>query len=171
MKSIITFFCFFILYFSTYAYATDDEYNNAVQFIQERKFEDALPILQKLAAEGDLDAQNNLGAMYEHGHGIAIDLKKAAYWYLESAKKGSFVAQHNIGVAYFSGRGVKKDEEEGLAWIFMAASGGIAESNNVAMLMKKKMEKQQIDKSLIRYQELNRQFGLLNDTPETFRLN
>jgi TPR repeat protein len=42
----------------------------------------------KAAAQGDAQAQYNLGVMYEKGVGVAKDSKQAATFYREAAKQG-----------------------------------------------------------------------------------
>ena len=145
--------------------ATDAEYNYAVDLLQDRKFTKALPIFRKLAKEGDIDAQSNLGAMYQHGHGVSKNLTTAAHWYLPAAKKGSTIAQYNIGIAYFYGQGVTQNRIEGLAWVHMSLWGGLKESEKVAGKMKNKMSKQQTDEALKRLVELNNEFGIFKSNP------
>ena len=41
----------------------------------------ALRELKPLAEQGDAYAQNNLGSMYESGHGVPQDNKTAVKWY------------------------------------------------------------------------------------------
>ena len=164
---------FLVCVLSTFASpgkATDEEYNVAVQLIQQRKFEQALPLFTKLSNEGDRDAQNNLGAMFQHGHGVPVDLQKAAYWYLESAQKGNNVAQHNIGIAYFHGQGLAQNKQEGLAWILMSIWGGLSQSEPIAKRMKAQMSQQEIIQASKTLMELNSKYGIFTDTPAPFEL-
>jgi TPR repeat protein len=46
--------------------------------------------------QGEAKAQNNLGVMYENGHGLPIDLDIAIYWYEEAARKGNRNARANL---------------------------------------------------------------------------
>jgi TPR repeat protein len=170
MKFSITFLICVLLSFTLLANAIDDEYNFAVQLVQERKFEQAHSLFKKLSSEGDRDAQNNLGAMFQHGHGVSVDLRKASYWYLKSAQKGNSVAEHNIGIAYFYGQGVTRNKEEGLAWIFMSILSGLAQSEPFAKRMKEQMSQQQITKAFERLMALNKKYGIFSDTSEAFEL-
>lgn len=168
MRFLISFLVFYLSIAAPFASATDAEYNSAVQMIQNKKFDQALPILLKLANEGDRDAQNNLGAMYQHGHGVSINLGAAAHWYLLSAKKGNNVAEYNIGIAYFNGQGLPQNKIEGLAWMLMSVWSGLDQSESVASLMKSKMSEQQISKAVQRLMVLNNKFGIFTDTPPPF---
>jgi TPR repeat protein len=40
------------------------------------------------AAQGDLDAQYNLGVCYERGEGVEVDYEEAVKWYRIAAKAG-----------------------------------------------------------------------------------
>lgn len=62
--------------------------------------------LYKLAADnGDLDGQYNLGHVFEHGKGVALDGKRATELYREAAKNGHTYAQNNLGRMFEDGRG------------------------------------------------------------------
>ena len=51
-------------------------------------YEVALVEFTKAADEGDINAQFNLGVMYEHGHGVKQSDLKAAEWYQLAADNG-----------------------------------------------------------------------------------
>jgi serine/threonine protein kinase len=65
----------------------------------------------KAAAQGDSDAQYNIGCFYDHGEGVAIDKKIAMEWYLKAAAQGHSSAQYNSGNGYFNGDGVAIDKQ------------------------------------------------------------
>ena len=54
----------------------------------------ALSELRPLAEQGNVDAQYNLGLMYDKGHGVPQDLVQAHKWFNLSAAKGD-----NVGAA------------------------------------------------------------------------
>ena len=60
------------------------------------------------AEQGAVDAQNNLGLMYDLGQGVPQDDKEAVKWYRKSAEQGLAIAQHNLGWMYDNGRGVPR---------------------------------------------------------------
>lgn len=68
-----------------------------------------LDLYKHLAEQGDAMAQNNLGLMYEAGHGVTQDFDLAIYWLAKAAKQGSSEAQYNIGRMVYFGNGVAKD--------------------------------------------------------------
>ena len=95
-------------------------YNGASQFkigttyYEEKDYAKALVWLEKAAAKGNADAQNNLGHMYSEGLGVTQDYAKALEWYEKSAANGSAEAQHNIAYMYEKGLGVTQDYAKAL---------------------------------------------------------
>ncbi len=51
-------------------------------------YETALKEFTKAAEDGDMNAQFNLGVMYEHGHGVNQSDLKAGEWYQLAADNG-----------------------------------------------------------------------------------
>jgi TPR repeat protein len=51
---------------------------------------------QKAAAAGSTAAMYNLGAMYEHGHGVAQDYAQARGWYRRAAEAGNGPAAERL---------------------------------------------------------------------------
>ena len=84
----------------------------------------AFKILQPLAAQGDADAQYNLGATYFKGTGVPQDYAQALKWYRLSAAQGDPRAQHNLGVMYEKGQGVPQDSTEAVKWFRLSAAQG-----------------------------------------------
>jgi TPR repeat protein len=82
--------------------------------------------LREWKAQGSAVAQNNVGAMYEHGKGVTQDYQEAVKWYRLSAAQGLAGAQSNLGGMYRDGKGVLQDYREALKWFRMAAAQGDA---------------------------------------------
>lgn len=76
----------------------------------------ALGVWQPLAEQGDADAQNKLGEIYERGLGGRPDYAMAAVWYRRAAEQGLTRAQINLGFLYEKGLGVDKDLKLALQW-------------------------------------------------------
>ncbi len=76
------------------------------------------------AEQGDAEAQNLLGWMYEYGRGVAEDKVEAAKWFRKAAKQGYARAQHWLGLTYYKGDGVPRDYEEAVKWFRKAAEQG-----------------------------------------------
>ena len=87
-----------------------------------------LEILIKSANQGDVEAQYNLGLMYENGQGVLQDYKEAIKWYKKSAEQGDKHAQSNLGRMYRYGWGVSRDYKETVRWYRLAAEQGLAKA-------------------------------------------
>ncbi len=81
-----------------------------------------------LAELGDIEAQYNLGVLYDEGAGVAQDLARAAHWYHKAAEQGFVDAQTNLGIMYLHGQGVVRDLEKAGHWFQQAASKGDADA-------------------------------------------
>lgn len=79
---------------------------------------------QKLAEQGNVEAQHKLGRMYEEGLGVKQDYKEAVKWYLKAAEKGHAQSQYKLGTMYALGKGVSKDTLEAGKWFGKAAGQG-----------------------------------------------
>jgi uncharacterized protein len=84
--------------------------------------------LKLLANQGDLDAQNKLGAAYFNGRGVEKNIAEAQRWFTQAAQKGYAKAQYNLGVMYYAGQGVPQNQAEALNWFSKAAGQGLADA-------------------------------------------
>ena len=84
----------------------------------------------RIAADrGNVDAQFELGLMYNLGDGIKRDVVEAVKWYRKAAEQGSKHAQHNLGTCYEYGVGVgSKDLSQAKFWYEKAAAQGDEEA-------------------------------------------
>lgn len=83
-----------------------------------------------LAELGDVEAQFNLGVLYDEGAGVEQDLAIAADWYRKAAEQGFIDAQTNLGVMYYYGQGVTRDYQEAAKWFRLAADQGDDEASD-----------------------------------------
>jgi TPR repeat protein len=79
-----------------------------------------------LAEAGDVEAQYNLGVMYDNGQGVLQDYAEAARWYRLAADQGNANAQYNLGNTYSNGQGVLQDYAEAVRLFRLAADQGYA---------------------------------------------
>ena len=90
---------------------------------------------QRLANQGDAEAQYNLALMYDEGEEVRQDHFKAFEWYQKAANQGFASAQFNLGVMYRSGEGVRQDYAKALQWYQKAANQRYAASQyNIGIL-------------------------------------
>ena len=81
-----------------------------------------------LARAGDIDAQFNLGALYESGFGTAADLEKAAHWYRQAASRRLAPARVALMRLHQAGALDADAEEDPVALLEAAARAGSAEA-------------------------------------------
>jgi len=81
----------------------------------------ALNAFQSLAAQGNAEAQNNLGELYAKGQGVPQDYAQARQWYEKAAAQGHALAQNNLAELYFAGLGVPQDYVRAYLWVSLAA--------------------------------------------------
>ncbi len=74
------------------------------------------------AQEGDAEAQNIVGQVFEKGLGQPVDYKSALQWYTKSAEQGNSQAQLNLGHMYEKGLGTAPDQQAADKW-YRKASG------------------------------------------------
>ena len=84
-----------------------------------------------LAELGDVEAQFNMGVIYDEGAGVSQDLAVAAEWYEKAAQQGFVDAQANLGMMYYHGQGVPCDHTKAAGWLQMAADQGDAEARDL----------------------------------------
>ena len=80
------------------------------------------------AEQGNANAQEILGLMYDFGKGVPEDDAEAVKWYRKAAEQGHALAQSSLGVMYDKGEGVLKDEAEAVRWFRLAAEQGDADA-------------------------------------------
>ncbi len=78
-------------------------------FANKQDWKSVFEIMQPLALEGNIQAQGNLGMMYNLGRGVPQDKEKAYWWFSEAAESGNIRAINNLAVMYYNGSYVKKD--------------------------------------------------------------
>jgi TPR repeat protein len=76
------------------------------------------------AAQGDAEAQLQLGMRYAEGDGVIQNDKEAARWFALAAKQGLAEAQYQYGLALLQGRGVVQDYQAAFSWIEKPAQRG-----------------------------------------------
>ncbi|GEM_PF-3540657 len=83
--------------------------------------------LERRTANGDTQAQAELGARYGNGNGVEQDLDKAIALFRDAAAKGEADAAFYLGMANLSGMGVPSNEANAVMWLEKAAANGSAQ--------------------------------------------
>lgn len=125
MKRTIIFLTLIISVFLMYA---DDSYEQACKYYQNKEYDKAMPILERLAKQGNVDAQCYLGSSYEFGKGVEQDDSKAIKWYKKAAKKNKDYALEHLAKYYETGKGVKRDLKKAMSLYRKAADQGSADA-------------------------------------------
>jgi uncharacterized protein YdaT len=81
---------------------------------------------EKAADRGNADAMANLGWLYAHGQGVALDSAKAREWYEKAVAKDNAPAMFHLGYLYDTGFGVPQDYAKAREWYEKAADKGNA---------------------------------------------
>jgi TPR repeat protein len=84
----------------------------------------ALTLLRPLAEQGNAQAQERLGRLYERGKAVPRDYPQALEWHLKAAEQGDAAAQSHAGFLYRSGATGRQDYAEALKWYRRAAEQG-----------------------------------------------
>lgn len=100
------------------------QFDLADEYYQQGNHAKAFEWYTKAAHQGHAGAQNNLGVMYDNGHGVRQDYQKAIEWYTKAAHQGIVGAQYNLGVMYYKGKGVSQDYHKAYEWYTKAANQG-----------------------------------------------
>ena len=79
---------------------------------------------RQAAEKNHATAQNNLGACYYNGVGVARDYAEALKWYRKAAEQGQAMGIYNLGLCYYNGHGVEKNREEAERLLNEAAAKG-----------------------------------------------
>ena len=87
-------------------------------------FTKAFEMLDKLAQEGNSQAQQALGVMYENGQGVKKDEALAMGLYRQAAAKNNESAQYLLGTILERKAGLTNNQSEALKWYRAAATNG-----------------------------------------------
>lgn len=85
-------------------------------------------IWEEMAANGDAQAMNNLGVLYDTGKGVEPDIGRALHWFAKSANAGNPSGMNNYGRMLEQGRGMPANAEEAARWFDLAAREGQSEA-------------------------------------------
>ena len=97
-------------------------YNEACSMIKEERYMNAYFLFRQISSNPY--GQNGLGVCYAYGFYVKKDIEKAAYWFLNAARKGLAIAQFNIGNCYYHDYGISK-RKQAHYWYKKAAEQGL----------------------------------------------
>jgi hypothetical protein len=76
------------------------------RFLAEKNYGEAFKWLRRAAEQGDVEAQQRLGYMYEAGLGVARDEARAGRWYRRAMQSGDVWAHYKAGLSYAASAGI-----------------------------------------------------------------
>lgn len=88
----------------------------------------ARTIWEKLATQGDGQAMNNLGVLYDQGKGADQDMGRALHWFAKAAEANNAAGMNNYGRMLDQGRGMEANPAEAARWFDLAARMGQPEA-------------------------------------------
>jgi TPR repeat protein len=101
-----------------------DQLNRAKAALHGGRYADAKVGFERLAEQGNADAQFYLGRMAAGGMGVPKDPARAIAWYQLAAQQGHTEAQARLGAHHFLGDGVPQSYVEAVRWSRLAAEKG-----------------------------------------------
>ena len=105
--------------------AKKKQVDNAIADHKANDFESGVKRAQPAAAQGDAQAQFDLGNKYYYGQGVTQDHVEALKWYRLAAVQGHATAQNNLGSMHKNGEGVAQDYSEALKWYRLSTVQGV----------------------------------------------
>lgn len=110
----------FFLTGNVFAAVTND-LDQGMQYLQDKQYQKALPLIQKAADEGNVKAMYQMGELYSCNCDF-YDPDKAVYWYRKAADHGNTDAFVQMGKLYFS----KLDDDRAARYFWEGATAGNA---------------------------------------------
>lgn len=91
-------------------------------------FQHAVRVWSSLAEAGHVNAQINLGVMYDYGSGVDRDYEIAARWYRAAAHRGSAAGQYNLALLIADGHARPLAGRTARYWLEQAAAQGFVDA-------------------------------------------
>lgn len=121
------------------AFTHANELEQALNDYDYGRFAAAMNTLEKLAIEGNTEAQYHLAFMYFNGDGVENDDEIAARWFEQAALAGHSGAQDILAYMYLNGRGVAADPVQAYAWYSLAAENGVFLANKIITMLEQEL--------------------------------
>lgn len=109
---------------SAYEMATELVQCDKTSDMTRELFDFIVRLYKEAIDEGNVEAMNDLGALYYDGRGCEQDFTKAVYYYDMAAKSGSRQAQEILGYCYYYGRNMPVDYEKAFHYFALGAFDG-----------------------------------------------
>ncbi|MES0828476.1 tetratricopeptide repeat protein [Ruegeria sp. SCP11] len=102
----------------------DTSLQDGILALEAGNYSEAHEMLLPFGQAGNVDAQYNLGVMYEEGLGVEQDFSEAFRWMNLAATQGDPDAQVRLGLLFENGLGTEADMVEAAKWYRLSAEQG-----------------------------------------------
>jgi hypothetical protein len=102
--------------------SAEDLNDQGIDAYNDRDYPGAMRLWRQAAAQGNRDAEENIGLLYQDGSGVPQDYKQAMQWYQRAAEQGSPTAADAVGLLYKGGFGVARNYGLAMQWFQKAAA-------------------------------------------------
>ncbi len=110
----------------THAMASPLAFQQGWESYERGDYAEAATIWEKLARQGNADAQINLAVLYDAGRGLPRDPHRAARWYRAAADQDNAQAQFNLAMLLRDETSLSEHPDESDNWLNRAATKGFA---------------------------------------------
>ena len=117
---------------SKLGYAQADYQLAFIYYIEKKDNKHAFQYFSKAAEGGIVNAQVQLGIMYDSGIGTAVNKIKSLEWYEKAALQGNIQGMIAYGFELLIGEYLEQDSERGLNYLLYAGENGIPEEKKLA---------------------------------------
>jgi len=125
MTRLVLFISLFLSFALPASAQSDEEVAAARLVFLDGDYATALAVLRPAAEAGNAVAQNLMGAAYEGGDGVEVDIATSVAWYEKAAAQDMDKALYNLGVIYAEGReGISRDYDTAAAYYDRAIAVG-----------------------------------------------
>ena len=104
-----------------YSKVKEDDVNSNIINVNAKAYYD---LIKNKAEQGVVEAQFNLGVMFDKGDVVPQDYTKARFWFEKAAEQGYATAQYNLGLMFYNGKGVRQDLQIAKEWFGKACDAG-----------------------------------------------
>lgn len=124
MKNSRWILCGLFSLFALLASSQNSDAEKGIQLYEQKKYQSALPYLQRAAKAGNVEVLSCLGEMYLFGQGVVVDYTSALNMYRRGAEKDDAECLIGMGMLYHNGCGVEKDLTKAFMYMKKAADMG-----------------------------------------------
>jgi TPR repeat protein len=103
-----------------------------------------IALLKSAAEMGGSDAQKDYGIAFQHGVGVARDMKEACDWWEKSAMQNNFLAQAYVAGCYLGTPGREVDPVKAYAYLLLSSEAGYAKAGEGLSMMRGKLSQREI---------------------------